>query len=357
MDKYDNRINLMAKQLSERKSFDQSPQGSVTEHAGLPEVRLPIGALDLETGLYCTSYGEVPDALRESILKIGIINPPLVHRNETGSRGWDVVTGFRRLRVLCALGCETCQCRDLGSAPRPPLELLLMGFCENLSTRRLNEVEKAMALSRLSTLVPRKALLEEYMPLLGLPSRPDLLNSYMALNTAEAPVRKAVAGGRLSMRGFEDLQAFSPDDRVEVVKCIDKLNFNFNNQIQFINIICDLIKIKGAGAREILSSEPFCSTLSQANINVPQAGSRLLDLLRRLRFPSLEKAERVFRERVKRLAFPPGIQVHHPPYFEGPHFRLEITFQNGMELRDRLSRLSAVKGLESLGPPWETGGE
>lgn len=347
----------MKKHMSGWMSPKDPNHGPVKEHAGLPEVRLPLETLDLETGPHCTSFGQVPDTLRASILRVGLLTPPLVHNHETGSGGWDVVTGFRRLRILRALGCVTCRCRDLSNASLSPLELLLLGICDNLATRCLNEVEKAMALFRLSTLVSRDTLLGEYMPLFGLRSRPDLLNSYLALNAAEAPVRQAVAGGRLSMRGFQDLQSFSPDDRIEAVRCIVKLNINFNKQIQFIDILHDLMEYESAGANTILASEPFCSVLSQDNSNVPQAGNRLMDLLRRRRFPSLEEAERAFRERVKSLALPQGVQVHHPPFFEGPFFRIEITFRNGVELRERLSRLSEIDGLEYLGPPWETEGE
>ncbi|MFO7784548.1 MAG: ParB/RepB/Spo0J family partition protein [Thermodesulfobacteriota bacterium] len=329
--------------------------GSVMEHAGLAEIRVPLEGLDLETGPYCTSFGEGPDELRASILRIGLVNPPLLH--ETGSGGWDVVSGFRRLRVLRALGCETCLCRDLSNTPWSPLELLLLGLWDNLGTRSLNELERAMALSRLSALVPRGSLLGVYMPLLGLPSRPGLLDSYLALESAEPLVRQAVAGGRLSIRAFQDLQSWRPDDLIQAVRCIEKLNISFNKQIQFIDILSDLIEIENAGVREILASEPFCSVLSQAEANAPQAGNRLLDHLRRRRFPSLEQAERTFRGRLKRLALPFGIRVNHPPYFEDPSFRLEITFRNGKELRDQLSRLSGIQGLESLGPPWEEEGE
>jgi len=345
---------IIKKHISERISTRGPAQGSVREHAGLPEIRIPVQGFDLETGPYCTSFGQVPEVLRESILRVGLVNPPLVQASSSG--GWHVVTGFRRLRVMRALGCKACLCRDLSRARRSRLELLLLGLHENISTRGMNEVEKAMALSRLTRLAARDAVLEKYMPLLGLAPRPDLLNSYLALDSVEVPMRRAVAEGLISMRGFQDLEPLRPDDRSMVALLITKLKLNFNKQRQFIDIISDLIGVEDIGAKDILASEPFCSLISDSEANAPQAGERVLYHLRLRRFPSLEKAEKAFRASVERLDLPPWVRIYHPPHFEGPLFRMEVVFQNGKELRNRLLHLSEIQGLESLGPPWKTGG-
>ena len=318
---------------------------------GLPEVLLRLESLDLETGPYCTSAGDAPDVLVGSIRRVGLLNPPLVHGNGRG--GWDVVTGFRRLRALRALGRASCSGRDLSGTSRSGLERLLLGLHDNLATRTLNELEKAMALSRLSGFVDRDALRNDYMPLLGLPRRDDLLASYLALAQAEPPVRAAVAGGGLGMRAFRALQPWRVEDRAEALHCIQSLNINMNKQIQFVDILFDLMMMEECSAQDLLGSPPFRTVLEQAGANPPQAAARLLELLRRRRSPAVSAAERAFQGRVEGLGLSRNVRVVPPPGFEGPVFRLEIAFRSGRELRDELVRLGRTPGIDTLGPPWE----
>lgn len=318
---------------------------------GLPEVRLRLEALHLEAGPCCTSFGDAPEALVASIRRVGLLNPPLVH--EDGEGGWEVVTGFRRLRALRALGCSSCRGRDLSGTPRSGLERLLLGLHDNLATRPLGEMDKGMALSRLSAFVDRDTLRTDYMPLLGLPRRDGLLAAYLALEQAEPAVRAAVAAGRLGMRAFQALQAWTVEDRAAAVQYIRKLRINFNKQNQFIDILFDLMLIEESNAQDILESPPVRALLEQGGTNPPQAAARLLEWLRRRRFPAVSAAERAFQRRVEGLGLARNVRVIPPPGFEGPVFRLEVAFRSGAELRDELVRLAGTPGIDSLGPPWE----
>lgn len=339
---------------------ENSDRGSSTEeiHSGpcgdlhdLPEVSPPLQELDLETGPYCTSAGAVPESLLLSIRRVGVLNPPLVHQNPEG--GLDVVAGFRRLRALRILGLDFCICRDLSGTPCTPLELLLLGLYDNLATRPLNDGEKALALARLSDFVHRDVLIQEYMPLMGLAARRDLLDAYLALELADPLVREAVVEGALSMASFRALQTWSKENRLEVVYWIKKLNINFNKQSQFIDFLYDLMEIEACSAREILRSGSARMILEQGRANAPQATTRILEHLRKRRLPALAAAETAFRRNLTAIDLPPGVRVFHPPGFEGTGFRLEIAFRNGNELRSIVDRLAGQHGLESLGVPWK----
>ncbi len=321
---------------------------------GLPEVRIPMEELDLENGPYCMSFSGDETALRTSIQQVGIVNPPLVHRQGQGS--WEVVTGFRRLRSLQTLGHTTCLCRDLSGAGLSPLELLFICLYDNLATRRLNDMEKAMALSHLESQVTREQLQRVCLPLLGLSPRPGLVEAYLALNRAEGPVRRAVAFGYLSMKAFHMLQRWSSADRTEATRVIQQLKYNTNKQVQFIDILDDIMDADGLDAASILADEPIAVILEQASDNPPQAAARLLDRLRERRFPSLAAAEQIFRRTVAAADLPRGVVVTHPRFFEGTDFRLEIRYRDGRELRDMVDALRRNPGLEGMGPPWKGGG-
>ncbi len=321
---------------------------------GLPEVRIRMEELDLESGPYCMSFPGDEKALRDSIQQVGVVNPPLVHREGQGS--WEVVTGFRRLRLLQTLGHTTGLCRDLSGAGLGPLDLLFLSLYDNLGTRDLNEVEKAMALARLEPRVSRVQLQRICLPLLGLSPRPGLEEVYLALNRAEDSVRRAVAFGSLCMKAFHMLQDWAAADRIEATRVIQKLKYNINNQIQFIDILHDLMEEEGVDAVSLLAGEHGVDILEQGGDNPPQVAARLLARLRERRFPSLAAAEQAFRRKVVAADLPRGVLVTHPRFFEGTDFRLEIRYRDGRGLRDIVDALHRNPGLERLGPQWKGGG-
>jgi len=328
----------------------QTPGHTLTEGA---RVEIPISDLDLDHGPYCTSFGRDETALRTSIQRAGVLNPPLVHRQGEGA--WAVVAGFSRLRALRDLGERACSCRDLSGSGLTALNLLLLGLHENLGTRDLNPVEKAMALARLEPLVLKDDLEKTYLPLLGLPRRHGTIEDHLALNHAEVEVRLAVASGRLCLRAFRMLRTWSSADRIEITRWIHTLKYNTNKQLQLIDIISDLMDEKCVTAHSLLETGPMADILEQAGGNPPQAAARLLRALRRLRFPSLSAAEQAFHRSVTALELPRGVSVTHPAHFEGVEYRLDIRFRNGRDLVDTLDALARTSGLEALGPPWKGG--
>ena len=328
-----------------RRFFDKPPA----------RVTLRIADLDLENGPYCTSFGRPLKPLASSMQRVGLLNPPLVHRGQ--GEAWDVVCGFQRLRALLEMGEETCPCLEL-STPHPgPVELLLMGVYDNLTTRGLNEVEKGRVLERLAAYLDETTVLRDGMALLGLPSRASVLSSYRALVGAEAMVQQAVASGLLSMKAFCLLKRWPSPDRTEACDWVTNLRMNFNKQYQFVELLDDISIEEQITPQGLLQLDSIRSVLAQEGVNRPQKTVRVLETLRKRRFPKLEAAERAFRKQVSSLELPKGVRVVHPPGFEGSDFRLEVVFRNGSDLRKRLETLFQTQGLKALNAPRGNEGE
>ena len=96
-------------------------------------------------GPYTMSYGFNLDLLCESIRKVGLINPPLLARNQEGS--FDVVSGYRRILALKALGKRKVFCLDVTVVLPSTLKRFLAAFYEKLATRKFNDTEKAFILN------------------------------------------------------------------------------------------------------------------------------------------------------------------------------------------------------------------
>ena len=64
--------------------------------------------------------------------------------------------------------------------------------------------------------------------------------------------------------------------------------------------------------------------------------------LKRRRFPKLIKAEKNFKNGLKKLKLGPGFQLNPPKYFEGKTYILNLSFDSLDELKDRKKTLEKM---------------
>lgn len=317
----------------------------------------PVRLVDLKNiddrpGSYCMSFGFNLSLLIKSIKRVGLINSPIMIEDKQGRL--TVIIGYRRILALRSLGWIKIPCRVIGESELSPLECLCLNLYDNLATRKLNEVEKGMALSRLTLWVPRAEIISQYMPLLGLPSHEPALDLFTMLERElNKDVKEHLVQGLLSMQSVKSLLDMKHESRLLVFNLISTLKFNINQQAQLIEYLTELSHIKNAAMPELLGDPPIGRICSDVRMNNPQKARALLDYLRNMRFPTLVDAERVFKKRVSGMGLPEGVRVDAPPYFERPGYRLQVSFKDGKELKNKIEHLSRIQGLEDLDDPWK----
>jgi hypothetical protein len=316
-----------------------------------PPVFMDLDDLDKEPGPYCMSFGFDLGALIESIERFGLLAPPCVAKGAKGQA--DIVTGYRRLLALQALGRRRVPVRDLSRAGVSGLDGLLLNLSDNLSTRELNDVEKGMALRRLRALVQTEEVLAGYMPLLGLPRNRTLLETYVRIEDLAPDIKASFAKRELSLQTIKRLQEMDRDSRTAVFEWLSNIKFNVNQQKQFFENIIDLSLKNEKTICDLLAEKDLQAIKHVEDLNSPQKRKRLLEHLRARRLPRLDQAEKGFQRTVNELRLPRGVRVFHPPYFEGNTYRLEVLFETGPMLRKMITLLSQLEGLESLGDPWQ----
>ncbi len=303
-------------------------------------------------GPYCMSFGFDLGPLIRSIENVGMINPPLLIGNRGGAH--KIISGYRRILALKALDHKRTRCRLLSKHQLSALECLLLNLHDNLATRGLNEVEMAMVLSRLASLVSREQILDRYMPLLGLSPHIKTLDLFLRLERElEDEPKHHLAKGRVSLKSAAMLLEIEPGVRSRVFDLMATLKLNTNQQKQFVDYLVDLAHISKISISDLLKDKPFESVLQKKDMNWPQKAKAILRLLRGMRYPTLVQAEEEFKKNVARLDLPEGIRIIAPPYFESPDYRLEIRFTNGKGLREKIDKLQRKEGIEGLGSPWE----
>ena len=316
------------------------------------DILVDLKDIDDRPGPYCMSFGFNPKPLIQSIKRVGLVNSPLVAENRHGKM--IIIIGYRRIQALKSLGWNNIPCKILSKSDQSPLECLLLNLHDNVATRKLNEVEKGMVLSRLENYINRTEILEQYMPLLDLPSHEPTLDFYLRLEKdLEKVIKEYLVQGHLSLLTAKLLLEMDLESRKQIFHLISSIKFNINQQAQLFDYLFDLSHISNKSIPDILGEHPFESICSDTRMNNPQKAKALLYQLRAKRFPILYQAEMTFKNKVLSLDLPKGIRISAPQYFEGPNYRLEVLFKHGKELIEKIKSLSSMGELKELGNPWE----
>lgn len=315
------------------------------QHTALIE----LSQLDDRPGPYAMSFGYDLGPLCASIREIGLVHPPCIAFDGEGRT--ELVTGYRRVLALKRLGWRKVGCENVSGILPTPLQRLDFALHENRVSRDFNPVEKAMVLQRLDPLLEKRDLLDRFMPLLGLPSHEGLLTFYLKLAKMKGEYLDALAGGRLSLNAARLLLDVDPDSADCAFQILSGFALNFNQQLQFIDLLIDISKIERKSFSQVLLSEPLQALFDKGPLNTPQRAKKLLEGLRAMRYPRWQKAEKRFREKLDRIPLPDGARIDHPAYFEAPGYRLEVRFQDGPDLMEKLGRLVRSNTLQDLQDP------
>jgi len=320
-----------------------------------PVINAPVQTVDLTSirdspGRFCMSFGFDLNPLVSSIEKVGLINPPLVRRDQEEI---EIVTGYRRIMALKALNRATVPCRMVDEERFGPLQCLILNLHDNLCTRKLNDVEKGMVLSRISPWVPRQEIVGRYLPLLEL--RPDEKNLFFFLEVerdGDTGTKRFIAKEGVTWPVVNILSDMDAPARVSLLRGISYLKFNINQQLQFIDYIVDISYIEGTSIPCIVSQVGIAGIPSKTP-NRPQQAKTVLSYLKTRRYPTIMKTEKRFQKTVSDLNLPDGIRIAPPPFFEGDQYRLQIAFREGEELMSKLKQLNNIKSIARIKNPWD----
>jgi hypothetical protein len=316
-----------------------------------PVCRMDLNMFSEVPGPYCMSFGFDIGMLAKSIEACGIINAPFIVSNKDG--GVEVVSGYRRILALKGMNAGKVVCRDLFDSGLSPFELLLFNLYDNLGTRPFNTVEKGMILNRMHGLIDKTLMVNQYMPLLDLPSHEPTLDLLIQMDKElENDEKEYLATGAISLSMVRMLLEMGVEERRAVFRIISDLKLNMNQQKQFMDYILDISHKDSLSYVRLLNDPEIRRIRSDEGLNTPQKAKKVLGLLRRLRFPSLISAEEAFHKRLAGLRLAKGVSIHAPEYFETDDYRLEISFSDGMDLRKKMDALYRTEGLEGLGDPW-----
>jgi hypothetical protein len=309
-----------------------------------------ISDIDLTQGPFCMSFNFNLEPLKASIDKFGVLNPPYLIKSSENS--FTVVTGYRRLLAIKELGWSNIVCQILPDN-FPPLKALLLNLNDNLIHRQLNNIEKGMILQRLSGFLRMEEILTNFMSVLGIPSNKQTLELFLDLEGLEHIIKVSVAMERLSLRVVGLMRSIGSDDRLKINDLFTSLKWSFSQQWETTQWILEIASREGCSIKEVIDERDIIKVLYNDRMSKPQKVKAIVKILKTKRFPYLLKTEKLFKKGISDISLPLGVKIIPPTFFEGIDYKLEIVFTKGKELKEKISDLYNLSGLERVTDFWK----
>ncbi len=306
-----------------------------------------IEEITLEFTPFTFSYGFDLSVLIESIKKVGLLNEPILKKHK---EKLVIVTGYKRILSLKEIGSDRVRCKLISE---PDFECFLINFYENLSIRSFNEIEKAIILSKLLNYVSETEIINNFMPLLGLPKHKPVFDFYVWIEKdLDQKVKELFVKGRISLKSIRMFYEwnFQREDIMIYAEYMNKLKFSFNEQRQFIEYSRDICEREKISLKELFKELEIDKIASDKEMSNSLKTKKILERLYKKRFPRLFSIETSFRKTVEELSLPEEVTIVAPQNFEAP-YRMEIRFRDGKELKEKISRID-LKKIEGLKDPW-----
>jgi ParB-like chromosome segregation protein Spo0J len=300
---------------------------------------VPLAAIDWQDTSSLVTYGPLPETLRRSIQAVGLLQTPLLQGRRHG--GFRIVSGSRRLLICRELGLEPITCQILDES-LPPGASLRLAVYDNIATRVLNPVERSLVLAKMLAFFPRSQVIGEFLPLLHLEPSVTLLSRYLELLRLENDMLDALADGRLHERTASALAPLEPPDRRALFTLFGEFSFSVSVQQEIIALAVEIGQREGMVPAEVLKADAIAALRREQRRPVRHRAEEIRRYLQGRRTPRLTARRERFLKEARELALPAGVRLLPPPSFEGPHWRLEFTFQRGKDLAATLRTMAVM---------------
>jgi hypothetical protein len=220
-------------------------------------------------------------------------------------------------------------------ASRSSLELCSLALADNLSHRTLTPLECAKALSILHDLcgLSETVLVEQYLPLLGLPAHVNMLRSYLKLNCLVLGLRDKFRLGWLTLASVERLTVMPEAVQYQFSEFFAQARFSASLQKQVLELLEELGALAGGGINEVLALPELVAVLHDEALSQYQRGGKVHEVLYRRRHPRISRAYDEFNDKRQRLALPGTVQLAPDPFFEKGRIKVNFEFSSAEEFQ------------------------
>jgi len=278
--------------------------------------------------------------LEKSIKKIGLVNPLLVAEERNH---YVLLGGTKRFLVLKKLGYRKAPAQILRNLTRE--QLFLAALEDNVQNRIFNQLEKAL-LFKAAFKVSQKIeaeFFEEVCRRLLIPFRAELIRGYIktAGQASRLPLeifRQCLEENRLHLQLLPKISALSETDIRALAKLIKNFSLNSNQTTEVYNLLEELSQKENQSIGQLIKNLKLWRPLKK---NAPSEARirKLKEILLKKRYPLLSKFEGKIQKIIKKLRWPPDLQLKYPAFFENSEWLIQLKFKNFKDFLNKLELL------------------
>lgn len=298
-----------------------------------------LNMLDLDDASFRLSCGFDLEPLKDSIRRIGLINPPLLRKRADGR--YQIICGYKRIRALQELGVSSAVCQLVPPETRDEV-CLLLSLYDNVSHRELNSIEKSLAVNRLISYYGEVKIISDFLPLLKLQPHIKQLRAYQPLCLLDEEIRDAVIEGIIDVQSALSLARLDPETRACLAQLLVNLRLSVSKQVEVITSVMEIGLRDGVSPHAVTGDPAIQAILKNDKLNRPQKGDAVLRLLREKRYPMLTAKEKQVKGMLSKVRLPRGAIIAPPPFFEDNRYCLSLYFTGWEELKEKLNLLDAI---------------
>lgn len=307
---------------------------------------VPLSQIDTTDQTFRITTNTNYSQLVPSIQRMGLLQPPrLVPKGER----YRIVCGFRRIAACQSISIPSISAM-IDPDQLPKIHHARMAIADNAFQRPLNVVEQSRAIALIRRFTQDSENWQTIAETVGLPSSQAALERLLPVADMPESLQMAIANGSIALPVAISISQLQEDDGRVLSDLFKRINTGLNNQRELLEFLVELSIIKDLSISRLLEQEDINKILSDSDSPLPQRVQRLRQVLKKMRYPELSKAEDGFYQAVKALKVNSTIHLQPPPFFEGKTFRLSLSIHSRQHLKSLLPDLEKLAGHPHILP-------
>ncbi len=303
--------------------------------------------VDLKDKRFSVAYPPEPDErLVTSIRDVGLIVP--VTFQEDPGKLFRIVSGSRRVSAARTVGLDSVPARIMGREINDR-ELFLRNVRENVATRSMNDLERALILHRLiEDFGAGEEEVLRIMPLLALASNRRILYQYTSLVRLTGELQRYVVSHSIPIRVSSRVAEWATGDQEALSGLFKIITLGGNNLKDLLDLIEEISLRDRVAIREVLAMKEILEVIEEPRLTSTQKREMLKQKLHQIRYPVLsERTERISML-LKEGGALPGVSLTPPPYLEGSSLKASFSFGSVEKLKEAVDRLNLMANREEI---------
>ena len=312
--------------------------------------KIKISSIDAKDKTFIYTFPVKIDELRESIKKVSLINPVILYEYNGKHR---IISGLKRILAVKSLSFDTIDAFVYESGSISELEAFLISIYDNLSIRRLNNIEKSKILNKLKKYYNLKdeEIIKDFMPVIGLECSKKLLYGYFALSKFDNNLKEHIVIRDIPIKTLSLLASVSDEKLSLISEIVIKLNPGLNKIKELVRMVDEIIEKNDISVERFRLDLEMDAVLKNDKLTLSQKWEKIISSLRKKRFPMWSKIEKNLLSNVSSFNLPKNMHFRYPPYLEGDKFKIEAEFSSSDELKilgRKLIDISKTKELSEI---------